>query len=424
MFNYSANKNFAKYMLVCIALFGVAFLLVVLDLLTVPVFLVFVAASLTVLVGVYYLICAHPLKKVSRQIAAIVAANPYENIKLTRKDEFGLIAHFFNDVTKNVEGLSFELKEGERMQEELEIASQMQQSVLPKSIPVIPKLDTVAKTRSSEEVGGDSFAIKEKNGDYYIYIGDVTGHGAPAGLVMMMVSTLFDVYLPFYDDTYNLAVNINRTLKPRVNQSMFMTTSFFKWSPASETLVYTGCGHEHILIFRASEGVVEAIPAGGIALAMAEDITEIAEEKPVPLKDQDIVILYSDGITEAVNGSGELYGLERVKASATNYGALGSALQVFEGMSADLQKFVGDTIQKDDMTLICMRYVKAGYQSDRQETLVNTNWGAGQNAAVTPEATPTATVPAQAPLPSAAPQATVAPPPPPPSNEQPPTQPL
>ena len=315
-----------------------------------------------------------PLDKVTKEIAALVAAKPYSRLNIFSKDEFGLIAFFFNDITQNVEKISYMLKEGSRMSEELSIASSIQQSVLPKSIPKIPFLDTVAKTRSAEEIGGDSFAITPHNDNFFIYVGDVTGHGAPAGLVMMITNTLFEVLLPKAKTTHDLASSINKLLKPRVNATMFMTTVFFRFDPKEKRMFYTGCGHEHILVYRAAEGVTEVITTGGIALAMAEDIEKIVEEKEIKLKPNDVVVLYSDGITEAINDKQELFGLERLTACVTKYGHMGDSLKIFEAVSKDVTAFVGETIQNDDMTLICMRLTDLDFQSDREQTMLVTNW--------------------------------------------------
>lgn len=323
---------------------------------------------------VLFKIFIKPLDKVTKEIAALVASKPYSRLNIFSKDEFGLIAFFFNDITKNVEKISYMLKEGSRMSEELSIASSIQQSVLPKSIPKIPFLDTVAKTRSAEEIGGDSFAITPHNDNFFIYIGDVTGHGAPAGLVMMITNTLFEVLLPKAKKTKDLAASINKLLKPRVNSTMFMTTVFFRFDPKEKRMFYTGCGHEHILVYRSDEGVTEVITTGGIALAMAEDIDKIVEEKEIKLKPNDVVVLYSDGITEAINDKQELFGLERLTACVTKYGHLGDSLKIFESISKDVTEFVGETIQNDDMTLICMRLTDLDFKSDREQTMLVTNW--------------------------------------------------
>lgn len=329
-----------------------------------------------VVVGLVYLRLKYirPLDEVTKQIASVIASKPYEKVVIESKDEFGLLAYFFNDVTKNIENISYFLKEGSRMSSDLNIAADIQRSVLPKEIPVIDFLDTVAKTRSADELGGDSFDIVQKDEEYFIYVGDVTGHGAGAGLVMMVMNTLFDLLLPAAETTYDLAVAINKELKPRVNAALFMTSVFFRWNPSTKKMYYTGAGHEHILVYRAAEGVTEVLVTGGVALAMSPDISKIAKEKELVLQDQDIVLLYSDGITEAVNESGELYGLDRLKESLTRNASLGASLNVFEGVSKDVISYVGNTVQKDDMTLLVMRFVESGYDSDRKENLVSTSW--------------------------------------------------
>jgi len=374
MYKNKTHRSFAKFAALTTILFSVGFVLNEKGLLIEDRIYVYLVIVFTIQAALYFIFYSRPLHVITKEVAALLAGKKYNKINIHTQDEFGMLAFFFNDITKNVEKISYYLKEGERMADELQIASDIQKSVLPKSIPLIPNLDTVAKTRPADEVGGDSFAIKEKNGEYYFYIGDVTGHGAPAGLIMMMVSTLFEVMLPLYDNTFDLTVNINRVLKPRVNSTMFMTTTFFKWNSQTSVLKYTGAGHEHILIYRAAEGVCEAIPAGGIALAMAEDISEIVQEKELNLNDQDVIVLYSDGITEAVDMAGNLYGLERLKQAVKDFGHLGDSLDIFGKLSEQVNNFVGDAVQGDDMTLMVLRYVKDGYNPEETESLLGTGW--------------------------------------------------
>jgi serine phosphatase RsbU (regulator of sigma subunit) len=203
-------------------------------------------------------------------------------------------------------------------------------------------------------------------------LGDVTGHGAPAGLVMIMVNTLFDVFLSSATNTKDLAVRINNELKPRVDSSYFMTAAFFRWSPETKKLFYTGAGHENIIIYRANEGICQVFPAGGIALAMAADVSEILSEKEIILNDQDILVLYSDGITEAVNAEGALFGLDRLRLAVNKHGYLGSSIDVFNSIAREVQNFVGDTNQRDDMTLFVIRINDT--VSELSSSLVSTKW--------------------------------------------------
>ncbi|MBT5346587.1 SpoIIE family protein phosphatase [bacterium] len=290
------------------------------------------------------------------QVSNVIAGKPFVPIKIYTPDEFGLLAFFFNDVTANLKKISSVIKEEERMSEELSVAASIQRSVLPKSVPSVPNFDIVCKTRPSEEIGGDSFAVRELNDEYFLYIGDVTGHGAPAGLIMMMVSTLFDVLLADFPDCKDVAVNINHILTPRVNATMFMTSLFFQYSPSNKYIEYTGCGHEHIIIYRADEGVTEVMPAGGIALAMSDDISSIAEKKKINLSKGDVICLYSDGITEAMNENGELFGLDHLSDLVKKYSHQNTSLDIFSSISKDLSDFTNKTVQIDDMTLIVLKY--------------------------------------------------------------------
>lgn len=325
--------------------------------------------------GAYYWRVYGVFGKILEQVEALMAGGKYKKIFLPRNDEFGLLAKFFNHVTKNLEGVSHRLKEGDRMTQELDLAAEIQKSVVPKSIPGIDKLDVAARTRPADEVGGDSFGFMEKSGQTYMYLGDVTGHGAPAGLIMMMVNTLLAVYLPAVQDTKQWLTEVNRVLKPRVNSTMFMTTIALRWDPTAEQMFYTGAGHEHLLIYRAQEGVCEAITTGGIALGMADDISEIAQEKQVEMAKGDIIVLYTDGIPEARNRGGEMYTLERLKQAVAKNGSVGNAQGLFEKIAEDFRAFVGEEPQLDDITLIVLHYNGLPVNADQAGLLVNTAWG-------------------------------------------------
>lgn len=135
-----------------------------------------------------------PMNRVAKQVRNLLTGKNYQRLQPTTIDEIGMFTHFFNEITQDLEKISYDVKERRRMSSELDIAAQIQRDVLPKVAPDSPGLDIVAKTRSAAEVGGDCFDfIPSPDGNQtFIYIGDVTGHGVPAGLVMMMVDTLIN----------------------------------------------------------------------------------------------------------------------------------------------------------------------------------------------------------------------------------------
>ena len=163
------------------------------------------------------------MKKVLYQMQALIAGKPYKRVFTNRIDEVGILAHFFNQVTKGLGKVSFDIKDRERMLDELTIASQLQSDILPIKTPQVDGLQIVAKNRPATELGGDSFNVFDAKGKTYIYIGDVTGHGVAAGLIMTMVYTLVSVFSDIYDNAYDILVNVNKNVKKYVKKAMFMT---------------------------------------------------------------------------------------------------------------------------------------------------------------------------------------------------------
>ncbi len=301
-----------------------------------------------------------PLRRVTRQIHFLLTGQQYQRVEPSTIDEVGVITHFFNEITRDLEKISADIKEGRRMSSELDIAAQIQKDVLPKEAPEAPGLDIVAKTRSAAEVGGDNFDFVPSvdGSQLFIYIGDVTGHGVPAGLIMMMVDTLVSTLaLQGVTSSKDLMVSTNKILAPRINNRLFMTAVMLRWDKASQKMHYTGAGHEHILVYRAKSESVDRIISGGIALGMIADTSKIAREIEIPIEVGDVIALYSDGITEARSETGTMYGLDSLAKSLEKHGYRPTAEGIFDHLTKDFSDFVGDYVQADDITMIVIKVV-------------------------------------------------------------------
>lgn len=299
---------------------------------------------------------SRPLRILTKQMKYLITGKSYKKIYTNRIDEIGVIAQFFNEVTDNLENISYKLKDAQRMASELEVASKIQKMVLPNQAPVIPGLEICAKTRPAVEIGGDNFDFINRGDSSYMYVGDVTGHGVPSALVMMMANTLLHTYSEIYDNLYDIVVNTNRQLKPRIKSAMFMTMVMLKWDQKNEKMSYLGAGHEHILIYKPSTGKIEAKVTGGIALGMVPDNSKLVKELPLDIEKGDILVLYSDGITEAKNDSGEMFGLERLKQTIIKHAATYGPEGISHHTATDFSDFVGNAEQIDDITLIVIKY--------------------------------------------------------------------
>ena len=247
-----------------------------------------------------------PINRVVKQVNNLLTGQNYKRIDPITIDEVGIMTHFFNEITQDLENISYDIKERRRMSSELDIAAQIQNDVLPKEAPEAPGLDVVAKTRTASEVGGDTFdfVTSSDGNQLFVYIGDVTGHGVPAGLIMMMVDTLVTAMVSRgVDNGRDLVVHTNSLLTPRISSRLFMTSVVLRWDKQLQKMYYTGAGHEHILVYHTKTEKVDSIRAGGIALGMVPDASQIAQEKEIPLEIGDTVVLYTDGIpaTNSIN---------------------------------------------------------------------------------------------------------------------------
>lgn len=319
-----------------------------------------------------------PLSKVAKQVTNLLTGKSFKRITPTTIDEVGVFTHFFNEITQDLEKISYDVKERRRMSSELDIASAIQRDVLPKEAPEAPGLDVMAKTRSAAEVGGDTFDFltSADGNQVFIYIGDVTGHGVPSGLVMMMVDTIVtSMVYQGVSSGQELVARTNFLLYPRISSRLFMTSVMLRWDKVNQQMFYTGAGHEHILIYRKKSEEVESIASGGIALGMVPDVSKIVQEKPLFLEIGDCLILYTDGITEARNQTDEMYGLDRLKKALKRNGYKPSVEAVFDGLTKDFSDFVEEYVQIDDITMIVIRYMGKDFASKKVKLVVSKEEG-------------------------------------------------
>lgn len=303
-----------------------------------------------------------PLRKITREMKAMLTGKSYRRILTSKTDELGVLAHFFNEVTQNLESISGNVKTHKRILKELDSAQEIQQLLIPKKAPTIPNLEITAKTRPASEIGGDTFDFFNKNGRNIFYIGDSTGHGIPAGIVMIMVDVLLETFIEQESDIRSMVFQLNRYLKPHLKPSMFMTMILMEWLPADRHLKWVGAGHEHVIHVKTCKSEIVAVKAGGIAVGMLSDNTLFIQEHEIALEENDFVVLYSDGIIEAKNKAGDVYGLPRLLDFLKGHTTENSTTEeIFEKIAIDVGQFMQNEPQLDDMTLLVMKHAHKGH---------------------------------------------------------------
>lgn len=307
-------------------------------------------------VGFFFIQVSWPFNRILKEFKALLTGKQYRRIYTEKTDEIGVVAHFFNEITRSLERVSTDIKEHRRISSELNIAQKIQDDLLPKKAPPIKGLDIIAKTKPAAEIGGDCFDFIKKGNQTFIYMGDVTGHGIPSGLVMMIVNTLIHTFADMVQDSKQLLVQVNKYLKPRIQNTMFMTMTMLRWDEENQRMFYTGAGHETILHYKKIDNALENKSAGGIALGMVPNNEALIKELPLPLNEGDFIILYSDGIIEGKNDEGARFEISRLlKIIEKNAPTANTAEDLFKHISTELTRFLGDHVQLDDITLMVIR---------------------------------------------------------------------
>ncbi|HSN99484.1 MAG TPA: SpoIIE family protein phosphatase, partial [Candidatus Nanopelagicales bacterium] len=244
----------------------------------------------------------------------------------------------------------------ERLEQEMEISARIQTSILPRSCDV-DGLEVSAQMFPAAEVGGDYYDILPVRGGTWIGIGDVAGHGLRSGLVMLMLQSAVSALarqMPLSAPSELLwAVNrvLYENIRNRLAQDEHVTLTLLRYR-RDGVLTFAGA-HEEIIVYRAATGRCELVPTPGPWVGVIEDIAGVTEDSRIELEDGDVVVLYTDGLTEARNPEGRQYGLEPVIQAVEAHGG-----EAVEQIRDEILRGVAEwtTVLEDDLTLVVMRY--------------------------------------------------------------------
>lgn len=302
------------------------------------------------------LVVTRPIIKLNTTVKEIAAGNFDKRVKVKSEDEVGELAGSVNqmaeDLTKAVEAKVYK----SRVEKELELAQKIQENLLPKSVPDIKGLDIAGTVIPATEIGGDVYdTLPDENGNLLTYVGDVTGHGVPAGIL----SAISNSIIVSLQDTelIKIANSLNKILKTKATPNMFITAAFAKYEPAKPNkLTYLSAGHEQLIHYKASTKKAQMLPSGGIALGMFPDVSKLLKPQFVEdFETGDTIIMYSDGIPEAWKNDTETYGFDKLVENLEKNASHPTAEQIKQAMLKDIHDFTGDYEQKDDITLLVLK---------------------------------------------------------------------
>jgi sigma-B regulation protein RsbU (phosphoserine phosphatase) len=251
------------------------------------------------------------------------------------------------------------MREMERKNTELAIAAEIQQSFLPDTIPGLEPFDISAKSIMAKEVGGDFFdvipfeVIPLRRDRLGILIADVSGKGIPAALFMALSRIVVRVNAIWHQKVPVTAIrDANAIITADSKSSMFITLFYGILDAGERSLTYVNAGHNPPLLCRSADGAFLELSATGMAIGVIPDAEYTSET--VELGPGDVLVLFTDGITEAENALKEMYGEGRLRETIASVRTL-PASEIMAAILASVHEFTGDNPQSDDITLMVIR---------------------------------------------------------------------
>ncbi|HET6581657.1 MAG TPA: SpoIIE family protein phosphatase [Methanoregula sp.] len=245
-----------------------------------------------------------------------------------------------------------------RSSAELQIAAEIQKSFMPEVIPQISGFDIAAQTVMAKEVGGDFFDvipfefIALDKGTLGLLIADVSGKGVPAALFMALCRIVVRVNALWHRDPAKAIYDSNNIITQDSKSGMFVTLFFGTLKEEDRTLTYVNAGHNPPVVFRNQDETLEELLPTGIVLGAVENREYFS--RTLSIGSGDVIVMYTDGVTESINAKEELFGEERLNAIIRKNARL-SAQEILDRILSGVQEFAQDMPQFDDITLMVIK---------------------------------------------------------------------
>lgn len=299
-----------------------------------------------------------PLSYKGRQLGVLAAANNRANYIFSQD-----ALEVFNALTEQA---AFALGNAQAHQEanakrqldaELRNASEIQRILLPEKSPEMPGFEIAGRNVPAKLVSGDYFDFIPVGSTHLgVAIADVCGKGIPAALITAMCRSVLRSNARENLIPSSVLATVNRNLFPDIREDMFITVAYAVLATDGSSLSYARAGHTNPLVWRKKTGQVDEIISPGLAVGVDKgDVFErVTRDVSIPMESGDVMLLYTDGVDEATDHKGLLFGLDRIK-EALAVSAPHGAADVVETLCHQVSEFMGGDAQGDDITLVVIR---------------------------------------------------------------------
>ena len=294
---------------------------------------------------------SRPLREITRVLKGVGQGNFDDKVRVTTNDEIGYTGDVINKMTEG-------LKERERLQQSINIAQEVQQLLLPQGNPDVAGLDIAGKSIYCEETGGDYYDFlqlgSEESAKIGIIVGDVSGHGIGSALFMSSARALLRLRSNHSEDLSKIVNDVNRELSNDFGDSgQFMTLFFLAIEQNTRSVRWVRAGHDPAILYNPQSDTFDELRGSGLPIGVDADWRYEEEEKQSLPKDQ-IILIGTDGIWEAQNAEGEMFGKKRIYEMIRQHAAE-SSNQILKCIVDKLNLFQEGYHSIDDVTLVVIK---------------------------------------------------------------------
>lgn len=253
--------------------------------------------------------------------------------------------------------LAMELANKLTTRDELEIAREIQVSLQPQNLPEISWLSLSSFSKPAKIVGGDFFNIvKRQDNRMLSVVGDVAGKGIPAALYAAHIQSMFESLSEQSTSPADIMNRLNQLICKRLREGDFITAVIAFFEPEKSTMTIARAGHNWPLLYSARTKTIASLKPSGVCLGVDEDMgfSSCLQEKTLPVHSGDVLLLYSDGVTEAMDASNQLFDLPRLESALKENAEL-SAEKILAGINHRLDEFVQSEEFHDDVTMLAIK---------------------------------------------------------------------
>jgi len=265
--------------------------------------------------------------------------------------------HEITDFEEIAPAFARHITERQRLQQEIEIARDVQMSFLPKKHPVTSKLDIAARCAPALEVGGDYYDFIDLGSQRVgIAIGDVSGKGTQAAFFMTLTKGFLNALAHVSLSPSEVLTRVNKLFYDNVERGVFISMVYAIFDTKARSLTLSRAGHNPVIMRKSKEKNVQVVNPTGLALGLDQGGTfaKSIQEVRTTFQSGDLFVFYTDGFPEAMNKAQEEFGEDRLLKTVEKYSG-GSAAHIMEGIFKDMKEFTGKAKQHDDMTIVVVK---------------------------------------------------------------------